>query len=142
MSAKKAENEVEKLVRHTDEWNHIYPFMEWLQEQGIHLYRNRTEEEKQALEESGYGWGKDDHIGVSKSIEQLLYEYFGVDPKKLEAERRAILDQLRKETGIKQPAYRKCRVCGRHYETLDEAILCEHDHEPEGFERARIMEHD
>jgi len=29
----------EKLSKRSEEWNHIYPFLEWLQEQGIVLAR-------------------------------------------------------------------------------------------------------
>jgi len=77
-------SECEKLAQRTEEWNHIYPFMEWLQEQGLFLCRSNTEEDAKARGEKPLKDGSyflfPYPIPVSKSIEQLLYEYFGVDP--------------------------------------------------------------
>lgn len=86
--------ECEKLSARTEEWNHIYPFMEWLQEQGLFLCRHETEEEAKG---KGSDWPYPYPIAVGKNIEQLLYEYFDVNPNKLEQERRQLLAKLRKE---------------------------------------------
>jgi len=55
----------EKLSKRSEEWNHIYPFLEWLQEQGIVLARYEPD------------------------------KYFEIDPVKLEEERRELLKKLR-----------------------------------------------
>ena len=93
--------ECEKLSKREDEWNNIYPFMEWLQEQGLFLCRNQTEEEAREDEDNVLASGEvivwPYPIAVGKPIEQLLYEYFGVDPVKLEQERREILEELRRK---------------------------------------------
>ena len=93
--------ECEKLAEKTPEWNHIYPFMEWLQEQGLFLCRNDTEEDAKARGETqlknGSFWINPYPIPVGKSIEILLYEYFNVDPEQLERERREILNKLRQQ---------------------------------------------
>ena len=85
-------SECEKLSKRIEEWNIIYPFMEWLQEHGIFLARHQTRAEAQ---EDG-GWEFPYPIAVGKSIGQLLYEYFNVDPVKLEKERRELLEELAK----------------------------------------------
>jgi len=73
----------EKLSKRSEEWNHIYPFLEWLQEQGIVLARyNLIYPELQP---------------ISESIQDLLYKYFEIDPIKLEEERRELLKKLREE---------------------------------------------
>lgn len=91
--------ECEKLAKRTEEWNNIYPFMEWLLEQGFFLCRHDTEEDAKARGEiqfkDGTRWLYPYPIVVGKSIETLLYEYFEVNPAKLEWERRALLDKLR-----------------------------------------------
>jgi hypothetical protein len=93
--------ECEKLSSRTEEWNHIYPFMEWLQEQGLFLCRNDTEEDAKARGVKPYKDGTyfvyESPLPISKSIEQLLYEYFDVDAMKLEQERRQLLAKLRGE---------------------------------------------
>lgn len=81
-------SECEKLSKRTEEWNHIYQFMEWLQEKRIIL--------------SQYVPHQYDSIfpnlqPISKSIDDLLYEYFEIDTLKLEEERRELLQKLRKE---------------------------------------------
>jgi len=91
--------ECEKLAEKTPEWNNIYPFMEWLREQGFILCRHDTEQDAKARGEKPYKDGSyfvyPDPIAIGKSIETLLYEYFEVDPQKLEQERREILAKLR-----------------------------------------------
>lgn len=89
--------ECDKLNNRRDEWNAIYPFIEWLQEKGIWLAERITEREY-------YGAGYEDKpmetlVPIHKSIESLLYEYFEVDPATLEQERRNLLESLRGPEG-------------------------------------------
>jgi len=80
-------SECKKLSDRTEDWNVIYPFMEWLQEQGIVLSKYYTDQEGDSYE----------HLQpISKNIDTLLYEYFNVDPTKLEKERRELLATLGK----------------------------------------------
>ena len=80
-------SECEKLSRRTREWNAIYPFVEWLQEQGIVLSRYFKDKEANQYE----------HLQpISESLQDLLYRYFNVDYIQLEKERREILANLRK----------------------------------------------
>ncbi len=85
--------ECDKMNERTDEWNAIYPFMEWLQEKKIRLAHTITKREY-------YGEDYEDEpmetmVPISQSLENLLYEYFDVDLAELERERREILDSLR-----------------------------------------------
>ncbi|KKN44939.1 hypothetical protein LCGC14_0688170 [marine sediment metagenome] len=87
----------DKLTAKTDEWNAIYPFMEWLGGRGLFLARHETDEEALA---KGSVW-KDGSantfpypIVAGKRTDELLYEYFDVDPTELEKERRATLAKL------------------------------------------------
>ena len=96
MSESKTE-ECEKLSKHTQEWNALYDFMEWLQEKRIILARYQTEKEAREagqMFQDGSVWVREHPFPISKSIAFLLYEYFDVDPVKLETERRAFLAKL------------------------------------------------
>jgi len=89
--------ECDKLRKRLDEWNVIYPFMEWLQEKKIWLAHTITKREY-------YGENYEDEpmdtmVPIPQSVEDLLYEYFDVDPAELERERREILSLLREATG-------------------------------------------
>lgn len=79
------EKECEKLANRTDEWNVIYPFMEWLREQGVHLCKMVEKFRKKGILI---------YYAIGKSNETLLYEYFDIDPVKVEQERREILKNL------------------------------------------------
>ena len=92
-------SECKKLSNHLEEWNHIYPFMEWLQEQNLFLCTYETETDVKAkgdkpLKDGSY-FAFPYPIPVPKTIENRLYEYFEVDPVKLEVERREILEEFR-----------------------------------------------
>ena len=63
--------ECDRLRERLDEWNAIFPFIEWLQEQ----------------------------IPILQNLEDLLYEYFDMDPAELERKRREILESLREDKG-------------------------------------------
>jgi len=81
-------SECEKLNKRSEEWNHIYPFLEWLQEQRIVLAR---------YEPDKFSSIYPNLQPIRKSIDDLLYEYFEIDTLKLEEERRELLQKLRKE---------------------------------------------
>ena len=100
-------SEIKKLNSHTEEWNHIYPFIEWLHANKMTIaqwrdpdaeYVNTHTGKKGTIEEMA------PHLlnhpyPIGESIENTLYRYFEVDPAKLEAERRAFLEELREKQG-------------------------------------------
>ena len=111
----------DKLNEHTEEWNAIFPFIEWLHENRMCIgvwrdpdapYINTYTEEEGTIGENAkwllehpYPWGS--------SIEALLYKYFDVDPGKLENERRQILANLHSLfSGLKM---RTCPRCGYEF---------------------------
>ena len=68
----------------------IGDFLDWLSEQGIHL----------AKWEEVDGLRRDQRLfAVGAPFESLLADYFGVDLKAMEAERRALLDAIRDGSG-------------------------------------------
>ena len=94
--------EIDKLNQHTYEWNHIYPFIEWLHANRMCIakwrdpeaeYENTYTGEISIIKEAA-SWLLEHPYPVDSTVENLLYKYFGVDPNKLEAERRAFLSSL------------------------------------------------
>lgn len=87
VSQKKADYpECEKLGRVHEQIVAITQFMEWLSGKGVILG-----ETKEVIEDfAGF-------YPCRKGIIELLNEYFDIDPKKLEKERRAMLEELRKD---------------------------------------------
>lgn len=98
--------ECDKLSKKTPEWNIIYPFIEWLQENRmcIAVWRDPKDfidEEHKTVEEvqEDMWWRLEHPYPYGNNIEGLLYKYFGVDPNKLEEERRKILQEFRERSG-------------------------------------------
>jgi hypothetical protein len=85
--------ECDKLNDRRDEWNAIYPFIEWLQEKKIWLAHRITKREFYGEEYEDAPM--DALVSIPQTLENLLYEYFEVDPAKLEQERRELLSSLR-----------------------------------------------
>ena len=74
--------ELEKLRRVSEESRAISGFMEWAEHKGYRLVR--THEEDGATFE------------FPVNVEQAMAEYFEIDMAKVEAERRELLDRLRR----------------------------------------------
>ena len=89
--------ECDKLGKRLSEWNAIYPFIEWLQGKKIWLAHTITKREYYG--ESEFWDHKDEPmdtmVPIPQSLDNLLYEYFDVDPAELERERRELLSSLR-----------------------------------------------
>lgn len=66
----------------------IGDFLEWLDENGM-VVCQRTDNNVHNL-----------YWPVAKSVEQLIAEFFGLDRKKLEDEKRAMLDEIRRANGL------------------------------------------
>ena len=97
--------ECDKLNARQEDWNSIYPFIEWLHENRMCIgvwrdpdapYTNDFTGETGTIKEMAeyllvhpYPYGQ--------PIVNLLYKYFDVDPAELERERREILESLQPE---------------------------------------------
>jgi hypothetical protein len=73
-----------------NESQRIGEFVDWLQEKGIYLceYRSYTDSSIVELDRT------------RKNIQDLLAEFFGIDLDKIEAEKRAMLDEIRKANEV------------------------------------------
>jgi len=102
--------ECEKLSRESDKRATLSVFMEVLSERGLVIaeYHKHTdecvtsdEENAEALERDDFpsayhcGYREDDLYPIHKRIEDLIMDFLGIDQKKLEEERRAMLDAMR-----------------------------------------------
>lgn len=86
MVTKYPEHEKLKLVK--DKSQAIGEFLEWLQQQGILLCTERP-----GADEDGY---QDAYRHHHESTENLLARFFNIDLTKIEAEKREMLDEMRK----------------------------------------------
>ena len=75
--------ELDKLANCREESQAIGRFLDWLSEQNIFLARSADDE-------------GENFVAISKSVNALLAEYFGIDEKKCEQERQLLLAELRK----------------------------------------------
>lgn len=69
-----------KLKAIVDKSQVIGEFMDWLSDKGIHLAE----------------WGKHELFSINTPIRDLLAEFFGIDQKKLDAEKDAMLEEQRR----------------------------------------------
>lgn len=76
--------ECEKLGRVHEQIVTITQFMEWLSSEHVMLGKYLAD------------WAES-FQPISENTDQLLYRYFEIDPQKLEQERRAMLEKLRKD---------------------------------------------
>lgn len=99
---------LDKMLEVKDESQAIGEFLEWLtSERKIHLgkylgdeeyesdanKRERTDEMHRVRDH--YVYSQEDLVPVNLDIEELLAEYFGIDSKQAEKERREILEGLK-----------------------------------------------
>jgi len=97
-------SECEKLAKHTDEWNAIMMFLEWLGQNGmcIGVWRDPEEMAKdmgKTVEEIkfSYAYLLEHPYPYGEPKENLLYRYFEIDTAKVEQERRKLLADLREK---------------------------------------------
>lgn len=108
MTSKAKWPECEKLAEAREESERIGAFLDWLDSQGIRLMRWQNDD----------GWSGSGHVQDRRSVEQLLADYFKIDLKKVEEERRAILaEQVEARSWIERKAADEawevpCAVCG------------------------------
>lgn len=92
--------EHQKLQAVKDKSQAIYDFIEWLNQKGYHICEkvNTIENEVGKLDDDEkenwkIGW---DWMQANLPMEKTLAEFFGIDLNKIENEKRAMLDLLRK----------------------------------------------
>lgn len=78
--------ECDKMVANQDKSLILSDFVDWLNQNGYAIC---------TLEETP-GYPKEQWISIRKSYEELFADYFGIDLKKVEQERRTILENLRR----------------------------------------------
>ena len=94
--------ELDKLKRAKEAWGieHVGEFLEWLEGQKIFLARWMTHEHTdECRDDDGdliCGTPREYIAPLHEPVEELLARYVGVDPKKIEMEKRALLESLRK----------------------------------------------
>ena len=95
-------SESDKLIERMNEWNAIYPFIEWLHENRMCIavwrdpeapYTNSYTGETGTIKETAEHPLEHPHP-YGQPIDNLLYEYFDVDPAELEREQREQLESL------------------------------------------------
>ena len=89
--------ELDKMSAAQSKSQAIGGFLEWLGEKGMLICRSATKADERDDEGEHTDVKGGDLLPVYKSIEDMLAEYFEIDLKKAEAERRAILDELRRQ---------------------------------------------
>lgn len=80
--------ELDKMTTVKAESQVIGQFLEGMEEKGIYLCTFPVT-----------GPGQSEYFRLDKSIEQVLADYFEIDLNKVEKERRAVLNYIRKEQG-------------------------------------------
>jgi hypothetical protein len=85
--------ECEKMKKVQSKSQAIGSFLEWLQSKKIELMTWLIPEYNEELDE--YLPEEKGYYSINKNIEELLAEYFGIDLKKIEKEKRQMLDEIR-----------------------------------------------
>lgn len=83
--------ELEKLRQVSDESRAISGFLEWAESKGYRLVKTVTTE---VVDWRGSTTTEEDEVPAN--VDQALADYFGIDMDKVEAERRELLDRLRR----------------------------------------------
>jgi len=78
--------ECEKMAAVQEKSRELTNFVDWLREQGYAICEERIYEDS---------YPKERWVAIKKSFEQLFADYFGIDLKKVEEERRALLAEIR-----------------------------------------------
>lgn len=105
--------ECDKLSQHTEEFNVLFMFLEWLKENSMCIgawrdpdapYYNTFTEKIEGTIRDHAEWLLEHPYPISMSMHDLLYKYLDVDPHKLEMERREILLDIQVEQQEEQDA--------------------------------------
>lgn len=79
--------ECEKLNIWSNEYNALSEFVEWLQDQGIQFAANQLVTDDWDNEVTKF-------MPMRERSEDMIYRFLDIDPKKLETERRELLENL------------------------------------------------
>jgi hypothetical protein len=95
------EHEKLKVIAHLSQSN--FDFIEWLgAEKGYRLCRAHEHTEDCEPDPSRFGYtcglSEGEYYSILPSIRDLLAEFHGIDLKKIESEKEAMLEELRKDT--------------------------------------------
>jgi len=84
--------ELEKIAANREDSQKIGEFLEWLSEQGYSICDLVEDVE---CEDEDCGIVSDQWLSIPKGKEEVLSNYFGIDLKKAEEERCALLESIR-----------------------------------------------
>ena len=88
--------ELDKMKMIQSKYKVIGMFLEYLLgEKGHTICRYALKQDEKTKNGDETGYKKDDLIPIFKSIEQMLAEYFGINLKKVEQERRRICRKMK-----------------------------------------------
>lgn len=83
--------ELDKNAAANDDWRTILEFMEWAAEKGYHFTQTRTFTETGERLHDGSEYEYEIEREIPVRVDNALYEFFEIDPIKLDRERRAVL---------------------------------------------------
>jgi aromatic ring-cleaving dioxygenase len=75
----------------------IGAFLEWLEKHGMEICRRATKEDERDEEGEETMINEGDLLPTHKNIEKILAEYFNIDLNKADAEKRAILEEIKRK---------------------------------------------
>ena len=93
--------ECDRMLAVHEDSNKIGFFLDWLKEQDIYLGKPHTHADDCLDEDGRYticGYREGEFVFMGEDFEHLLARYFRIDLKKVEQERRAILEAIRNDT--------------------------------------------
>lgn len=83
--------EIDKNAAANDDWRTILAFMEWARENGYNFTKTVTYTDQYTSVFNDKTHEYQVPVEVPVHLDGALYEFFGIDPVKLELERRAVL---------------------------------------------------
>lgn len=96
--------EVDKFAAIHEEFGIVVQFMEWAQDNGYHFTRSETFTETGTKLHNGEEYEYEVTAEVPARVEDALYDFFEVDYKKLDRERRMILAEARRQQNLPAPS--------------------------------------
>ena len=95
--------ECDRMLAVKDKSQVIGNFLEWLDSVGLVIDRIATKKDERDDDGEDNGIEEGQRLPYYESIEKLLARYFKIDLNKVDAEQRAILDEIRESQKAKEP---------------------------------------